>query len=216
VTLLTGLTTLAALLGLAIWRGWGTRGIWPFYRPVALLLAWAPLHDVAQWAIGAYARAGAARPYTGSAAIWFHIKSALLLSWPAALLGVALVVFRRRSPWPAAVLWAVASAGAALAYPALRLDPRWAFYAAFTGACCAGVFALGGIETARRLREGEILMAHHLVPLALTVGQASALFAYARGVPVDDWIVARTVQFIAFGAVVSYETLTLWMNRRGS
>jgi hypothetical protein len=214
-TLLSVLTTLAALLGLALWRGWGTRGIWPFYRPVALALAWAPLHDVAQWAIAARLEREPA-PYAGTEALLLHVHAALLLSWPAALLGVALVVFRRRSPWPAAALWAVASVGAALAYPALRLEPRWWFYAAFTGLCCAGVFVLGGIEIARRLREGEILMAHHLVPLALTVGQASALFAYARGVPVEDWSVARTVQFIAFGAVVSYETLVLWTNRRGS
>jgi hypothetical protein len=215
VTLLSALTSLAALLGLALWRGWGTRAMWPFYRPVALALLWVPLHDLAQWAIAARIEAEPV-PYAGAEALLLHAHAALLLSWPAALLGVAIVVFRRRSPWPAAALWAVAAIGAALAYPALRLEPRWWFYGAFSALCCTGVFVLGGIEIARRLREGEVLMAHHLVPLALTVGQASALFAYARGVPVDDWIVARTVQFIAFGAVVSYETLTLWMNRRGS
>lgn len=215
-TLLTGLTTLAALLGLALWRGWGTRGIWPFYRPVALVLAWAPLHDVAQWAIGAFAKAGAAKPYAGAAALWFHLEAALLMSWPAALLGVALVVFRRRRPWPAAALWAVASAGAALAYPALRLEPRWWFYAAFTALCCAGAFLLGGLEIARRIRDSEVVMIHHAVPMALTIGQASAIFAYANGRPVEEWSTARLVQGIAFGSVVGYQTLKLWMNRRES
>jgi hypothetical protein len=216
VTYLSILTSLAAVLGLAIWRGWGTRGIWPFYRPVALVLLWAPLHDVAQWAIGAYAKAGTARPYTGAAALWFHAKSALLLSWPAALVGVVLVTMLRRRPWPAVVLWAVASAAAALAYPALRLEPRWWFYGAFSLTCCLAVAAVAFVDIRRRLREGDIWMAHHLVPLGLASGQLSASVAYLRGKPLEDWDIWRLFQGAAFVVVITYELWVLWRNRRGS
>jgi hypothetical protein len=72
------------------------------------------------------------------------------------------------------------------------------------------------VDIARRLREGDIWLAHHIVTMALTVGQASAALAYAHGQPIEEWGTARLVQGIAFGAVVSYETLVLWMNRRGS
>jgi hypothetical protein len=212
VTLLSVLTTIAAVLGLAIWRGWWTRAMWPFYRPVALALLWVPLHDVAQWAIATRLEREPA-PYAGAEALLLHLHAALVMSWPAALLGVALVVFRRRSPWPAAAIWAVASVGAALAYPALRLGPRWAFYGGFSALCCAAIAWVGIKDIRRRLREGEILMAHHLVPLTLALGQVSASVAYLRGKPLEDWDIWRLLQGVAFVAVITYESWVLWRNR---
>lgn len=213
VTYLSILTSIAAVLGLALWRGWGTRGLWPFYRPVALVLLWAPLHDVAQWAIDRCVLAGQPKPYEGAAALWFHLKSAIFLSWPAALLGVVLVTMLRRRPWPAVALWAAASIGAALAYPSLRLEPRWWFYGASSLACCLAVGRVAIVDIRRRLREGDIWMAHHLVPLALTLGQLSASVAYLRGKPLEDWDIWRLLQGAAFVVVVTYESWVLWRNR---
>jgi hypothetical protein len=193
---LLALVCASALLAWALARGWLTRGMWPFYRPVALLLTWTSAADMLRLPLQLPPTID---PYTGTARATFHVDQALLLSWPAALIAASFVIFLRRPPWLVAAGWALGSLAFATAYPWLRDGNLFAAYAAFSLATCVAIWAIA------LSRLGEAWIQHHVSLLLIMAGEAIANVAYLVGDPVRNWNVARAAHTTAFGILLCYQ-----------
>lgn len=201
--LLALLAACTAVLAWALAAGRLTRSMWPFYRPIVLLLSLGVFADASRTALRIFVldpARSAVEPFRGAARVVFHISQALLLSWPAALLAAAFVVFLRRPPWPIAVGWVIAALAFAALYPWLRDGNLFATYAALSLATCVAIWAIA------LSRLGEAWIQHHVSLLLITLGEAVANTAYLFGDPIGDWGLARTAHGMAFAAILCYQT----------
>lgn len=93
------------------------------HRPVAVLLSVGLASDVAVKLIRRFyldtqiAQLGVDARWTGAPRRVAVLVHALFLAWPAALVGAALVVFLRRSAWPAGAGYAAAVAAVVVTHP---------------------------------------------------------------------------------------------------
>ena len=198
-----------ALLGWVLARGVLTRSMWPFYVPLAAILTWLPVHDASRLALR-QVFLPAIVPYSGLARAAFHIDQALLLSWPAALIASAVVIFLRRPAWPVAVGWLATASTLAVLYPTLRDGQLLTTYAVVSLLSCAVVC---GIALARF---GEAWIQHQASLLLITSGEAIANVAYLFGDPVRDWDMAQTAHATSFGLVLCYQAAQIvryWRRR---
>lgn len=200
------LIAICAILAWALARGWLTRSLWPFYRPVALVLSWGLVADIAracmQAAVLQPARAalGPDLPYPWLARLAFHFEQALMVSWPLALLAGAVVIFLRRSPRPIAGSWGALSVVLALAYPWLRHERLYVAYVILSLGCCVAIARI-----AMQHVRSEAWLQHHVALLVLTLGEAGAHGAYLLGEPVRDWGIARVSYATALAYVACYQ-----------
>jgi hypothetical protein len=95
------------------------------HRPVAALLAFGLLSDLARWPLRAWVLLPAherfgTEPLQGGARLAFHVDQALFLAYPAAVAALAIGIFLRRRPWAVAIVWAATIGVLAAMYPATR------------------------------------------------------------------------------------------------
>jgi hypothetical protein len=191
------LSPLSALVLACAAAGWALSRRIPEHAPVAAAISWSLVSDLGRAALQELALQDAPVPFTEAARAAFHLEQALYLSWPAALAGAALLVYRGRSPWPAAAAWALSCVVLALAYPWLRAERLAFVHAVLWTAAMAAVAALAW----RRLR-GAPQRA-----LALLASGATAVIVVVlwSDSPVANWNVARIVQTVAFAIVLVYQ-----------
>lgn len=89
-------------------------------RALSLLLAFALLDELAIMALQGAVLGAAPRPFAGAARVAYHVETALVLGWPAALAAASWAVFARRAPRWIGAAWAVALAALVIAYPLPR------------------------------------------------------------------------------------------------
>ena len=213
ITLLSPLIAACAVAAWCVVLRWRS-----LYTPVAVLLTWFAASSVVRVAAQAYvlapARAalGSEPPYPWPVRGWYFIELALRASIPLSILGAALFVFLRRSPWPAALGWVAASAYLCAMYPELRREPQarveaWIGLGCWTASVLAGW--LGHFRRRVDIRECYVPMA-----LVLSV-HASVLFVVQfGGYAQRDWGPSRVVQGTVFAALLLYQLWILGLGRR--
>lgn len=188
--------------------------------PLVWLLTFAPASDVAIKLLQAFALDAAPRPLVGMARVLYHVETALVLAWPAALAAVAWRVFgsvtrrtvinpdrghkiRRWSYFlpetPIALAWALAVAVLVLSHP---LPRGWT--APLLRAWTLAAVAVGVVAVVRAWRSpaswGRSAV-HHAVLLLLGTEAAVAIVGpYVRD-PFADWDAARLLYLVGFAGV---------------
>ena len=111
-----------AALALAVAFGWRGRASRPAHRPVAYFLTYTVLADSVRWILLTVTLHQPA-PYSGSVRLAFLVREALYWGWMFGAVGVACVVYARRSAKPIAAAYALAVVALCLAYPAISGRP---------------------------------------------------------------------------------------------
>lgn len=179
----------------------------PQYVPIAWTLTWSLASDLGRAALQYLVLDFAPVPFDGLARIAFDAEQALNFSWPAALVGAALVVYLRRRAWPAAVVWLVVSFASAASYPELRAAQRLTAHAfTWTAAMLVVVYAAWESYVVRR----HVWRAPQQALGILSSGtlSVSVVVLWTRD-PVGDWCVARYVQMVALGLLMVYQVVQL-------
>jgi hypothetical protein len=191
------LSPLSALVLACAAAGWALTRRVPTHAPVAGAISWSLASDLGRAALQELVLRRAPVPYTGAARLAFAAEQALYLSWPAALAGAALVVYRERSPWPVAAAWAGSGAFLAVAYPWLRAERLAAAHAVLWTAAMVvvAVAALGHLHSAPQ--RALALLASGALAVTIVV-----LWSHD---PIGNWEVARCVQMVAFALVLVYQ-----------
>jgi hypothetical protein len=214
---LTAIVAVCALLAWAIVRGWWSPR-WPFYRPVAWLLTWWLAFSTARATLQHFilrpARAALGEaPYPWPVRGAFLADLALLLSWPAALLGAYLAVFLRHRPWLAAVVWLLSWSAIAALYPALRGRPLLLVEAAIATAC----WLVCAWSAWRSFAAGDVWIASHMALVPILGAQLGVIVSVAWGAdPVADWPIARLVQGVGYVLLIAYEVKQILKGRVGT
>lgn len=104
---------------------WALAMTQPEHRAVAYLLTLGLATDLARRALrlGALADGytlAAGGPLTGWYRVAGHVSQALFVAWPAGIAACAMYVYRRRSPRPVIVAWALMVGALVLAHPTYR------------------------------------------------------------------------------------------------
>lgn len=197
--ILLALLIACAASALAIARGWRLH-MQPYYRPVALLLTWAVIADVARLAIVPALRSPV--PYGWPERAAFFADTALVLAWPFALLAATQAVFVRRSPWAAAVAWAACTAALCAAYPTLRQRPLLLTEAAIASACwLASAWAVRSAVKAR-----VVWIASHMALVPILGAQLGVIVSVMWSEDQErDWTAARVVYGAGFVLLLAYQ-----------
>jgi len=181
------------------------------HRPVAVLLSMglvselvdramdvtvlAPLRaqlGVSQWSGWAYAAAVA--------------DNAIMLVWPAALLGAAIRVFADRKPWPAACAWAGTTALFAVAHPFAGNGSQ------IQALLAARVFALVtvmGLLISWYRRRKPTNSAHTTMTM-IVLTEVLSLFGAWRMGPESTWLIAQALYLTMLGIVILVQGRFLW------
>lgn len=186
------LWTVAVLLsGIAVALAWLVARVRPDHRPVAALLTVGFLSDLARQALRVAvfvpARAVfAGAPYTGWTRVAADVDNALFLAYPAAIVACMVVVLLRRRAWPVAVVWALAVAAMAVAYPMTRGAILSRCYLAAELAAVA--VTIGSAVTWFWRREVPTLT--HGVALLIGVTEIAMLLPFRKGI-FTSWPLAQ-------------------------
>jgi hypothetical protein len=202
-------TVLILLASIVVALSWVVARRRPDHRPVAAVLTVGLVSDLARQALRvavflpARERLNGA-PFTGWTRVAADVDNAFFLAYPAAIVALMVVVFLRRRAWPVAVVWALAVAALAVAYPATRGATLSRCY---LGAELAAVaMTVGAAITWFWRREPPTLT----IGIALLVGasEAATLLPFHKGI-FDSWTLARVsyvtlyvILIVLYGGVV--------------
>jgi hypothetical protein len=189
--------------------------------PVALFLMGTTAADLPHMAIVAWVlqpareaiRAAGADPalvpFAGWTRVLGHIDVALFLTWPAGIAALALVLFTKRRPWPAAMAWAAVSIALALGYPAIRHDLLRRCYTAIELASLA-VVAASVLTWGRRDR--ELPSFPQTVALLIFVAEFGSLFvgAWRWGLFLDAWFFSQVAYATLYAVLIVVQGGALW------
>ena len=206
------MTAWAAGIGLAsvvVALAWAVARRRPEHRYVAGALSVGLAADLARqalivWVFRPARAASGGAPFTGLARIAADADNALFLAYPCALAALSVWTFLRRRPWPVLVVYALAVAGLAAAYPASRGGALARVYMAVelaSVAVTAGAFVMWFWR-----RETPTLT--HGVTLLLGAVEVATLVPYKLSF-FSSWSVARAsymtlyvVLIVLYGGVV--------------
>jgi hypothetical protein len=183
------------------------------HRPIAVLLSLGLAAEVAQRALSVAVLAplraalGVDVPWSGWARAAGLLYDAVALTWPAALVGAALVVFAGRRPWAALLGWSFAVAAFAGAHPIAGDGSQARAYTAvqtLAVAIAAGL-GLGWI----RGRATPATTAQYALAMMVIAELVSLLGAWRVGL-FEGWPIAQALYLVMFGVVALVQGRFLW------
>jgi hypothetical protein len=183
------------------------------HRPIAVLFS---LGLGGELAIQAYdatvleplrAGLGVDVPWTGWARAAALLSHAIVLTWPAALVGAALVVFAGRRPWPAVVGWVLAVALFAVTHP-IAGDGTLA--AALTAAQAVSVAAAAAVCLTWLLWRTTPAMSAQYTLLMIVIAESISLLGAWRVDLFGAWPVSQVAYLVMFGSVALVQGRFLW------
>ena len=212
-------TAVLVSLAAAVAMAWTVARRRPEYRAVALLLSLGLVTDVAQLAFDARvlsplrASLGVDVPWTGWAHVAAVAEDALTLLWPASLVGAVLAVFTRKTPWIAAMGWALGLAFFVLVHPIAGDGSQARALTAvqvLSSVSCAGVIAAWYKKTPDQPE------AEHLV-LALMVAAelVSLMGSWTHGL-FERWPVSQMLYLTLFCVLVLVQGRHVWTSAHAS
>jgi len=202
-------TVLILLASIVVALAWVVVRRRPDHRPVAAVLTVGLVSDVARQALRVAVFLPARErlhgaPFTGWVRVAADVDNALFLAYPAAIVALMVVVFLRRRAWPVAVLWALAVAALAIAYPASRGAVLSRCYLAAELAAVA--MTVGAAVTWFWRREAPTLT--HGIALLIGASEAATLLPFYKGL-FNSWTLARAsyvtlyaILIVLYGGVV--------------
>ena len=188
------------------------------HRPVAVLLTVGLGADVAQRILrtfylnAAIEQFGTDVPWIGTARLAANLSQALFLAWPAALVGAAIVVFLRRSAWPAGAAYAAAVAGIVVVHP---IAGDGSLARALTAAQLAAVLAAIGCGLTWYLRPSDELTSTAQAALALIVGVEFITlgFAWRTGI-FASWHLSQAIYVVLYAVLTILQGGGVWQSSR--
>jgi hypothetical protein len=180
------------------------------HLPIAALFSIGLLSDLATLALKAplaeatehYGNA----PWMGADRALGHLSDAATLAWPAALVGVALAAFLRRSPWPAVAAYAFALLTMVLLHP-IANDGSLA--RALTALQLAAVLASFGCAITWYLRPHEgTSSAQACMGIIVAAELASLAGSWRIGV-FADWHLSRIAYLVLYVTVIAIQGVYL-------
>lgn len=180
---------------IAVVLAWVLVGRRAEHRPIAALLSAGLAGQGALEALDATVLAplravhGVDTAWTGWAALAALAHHAIYLTWPAALVGAALIVFAQRRAWPAALAWALAVALLAIVHPI-----QGVLASALATADVLSVMVASGLLAAWYRRSMFVTSAH--VALAtIALAEAASLICAQR---IPGWPVSEGFHVVLF------------------
>jgi hypothetical protein len=182
-------TVIYLVFALAMVLAWAVAARRTEHRPIAALLSAGLAASAACTAWNAImveplrAALGTATPWSGWPYVAGTILHALVFVWPAALVGAALVVFARRSPWPAILAWAMVVFAFGLVHPAARGQVF-----AHQLAELAATLTAAGLWTAWARRRVQPTSAHYAMSAVIVVELMSRVAEWRGGTLADSQV----------------------------
>jgi hypothetical protein len=211
---------------LALWIAHGLAGVLAVllarrrteHRPIAAFIVVTLVADLARGALMAWGW-GPARavlppgaPLSGWPRAWHHLGQALLMTWPAGLAVLSLIVFlphlRRRGLAGIGAVYLATVAALVVTYPANRPALGYAYAAAYLGGVVAVV--VGAVAWGRRRAHPR---PEHLITLALGVLDLALFagpFAPLAPAPFERWNVAQLLYLCTWAAIALLHGGFLW------
>lgn len=196
---------------IAIGLGWMLARRRREHLPVAVLLSIGLASDVATLAVrgpilAAVARHGVDAPWSGAERVAGHLSDAATLAWPAALVGVALVAFLRRKPWPAVAAYVLAIAAMVVVHP---IAGDGSLGRALTAAQLAGVLAALGCAVTWYLRPHDGTTSAQACMGIIVAAELAALAGSWRIGVFADWQLARLAYLVMYVVVIAIQGVYL-------
>jgi hypothetical protein len=149
-------------------------------------------------------------PFTGLARAAGLADRAFFLLWPAGFAALAVRVFLERSPWPVAIVYAIAVSGAIWGYPEIRGSSLRSYYLA--AEIAALTVATGSAAQWLLQRRGEATFAHAST-LVLCTLELITLFGPYPGDLFSTWATAQAVYAVLYASILLIQAVALWKSR---
>lgn len=183
------------------------------HRPIAALLSLGLAAELAQRTLSV-AVVGPLRgalgvdvPWTGWARAAGLLYDAVALTWPAALIAAALVVFARRRPWAAFLVWGSAVAVFAALHPIAGNGSQARAYTAVQVLSVAIAAAMGLEWASRRTTPATTAQ---LALAMIVIAELVSLFGAWRVGLFDGWPISQALYLVMFAIVALVQGRFLW------